>query len=235
MVRHIIENEVIPYTVYGGDWDPTTGEFPLTCDTGDIFHVSVSGTHAAIDFYAGDYIVCVTDTPDAGTFIGNWQHVSRTNPDEMSYKGVWDAASGALPGGGAAKAGHMYLVSGSGTVDSQAFALGDLVLAIVDNAPAATYAGNWQVIPVSGAAAATSIQDADGDTKVQVESSADEDVIRMDVAGVETMTVDASTGATLFADLKFNTTTTGPILVDNLGASWRLRVDSAGNLSTETV
>lgn len=37
----------------------------------------------------------------------------------------------------------------------------------------------------------TLIKDADNDTKVQVEESADEDIIRFDVAGVEKMTLDA--------------------------------------------
>ena len=36
----------------------------------------------------------------------------------------------------------------------------------------------------------TAIQDADGDTKVQVEESSDEDIIRFDTAGTERATID---------------------------------------------
>jgi len=49
------------------------------------------------------------------------------------------------------------------------------------------YAGAWKNL-ASGA----SIEDADGDTKVQVEESSDEDIIRFDVAGTERIKVDAT-------------------------------------------
>jgi len=39
---------------------------------------------------------------------------------------------------------------------------------------------------------ATTVQDADGDTKIQVEESSDEDKIRFDIAGTEEMVMDAS-------------------------------------------
>jgi len=39
----------------------------------------------------------------------------------------------------------------------------------------------------------TSVVDADGDTKVQVEESADEDIIRFDVGGTEAMVIDSTT------------------------------------------
>ncbi len=44
--------------------------------------------------------------------------------------------------------------------------------------------GAWTA-PSGGGGGGTTIQDADGDTKIQVEESADEDKIRMDVHGVE--------------------------------------------------
>lgn len=47
-----------------------------------------------------------------------------------------------------------------------------------------------QVIPANGPK--TEIMDADGDTKIQVEESADEDIVRIDTAGVERVTIDAS-------------------------------------------
>lgn len=48
---------------------------------------------------------------------------------------------------------------------------------------------NWFMLSSS---LITEISDADGDTKVQVEESADEDFIRFDVAGTEAMTIESS-------------------------------------------
>ena len=49
------------------------------------------------------------------------------------------------------------------------------------------YAGGW-----ANLASGTSIEDADGDTKIQVEESSDEDIIRMDIAGTEKVNVSAT-------------------------------------------
>ena len=48
------------------------------------------------------------------------------------------------------------------------------------------------------------LEDKDGDTKVQVEESEDEDFIRFDTAGVERMTIDSSGGVVINSSLKFN-------------------------------
>ena len=61
----------------------------------------------------------------------------------MVYKGDWDASSGSFPGGGSAQTGWFYYVSVAGTVNSIAFAVGDNIVATVDNASASTYANNW--------------------------------------------------------------------------------------------
>lgn len=58
-------------------------------------------------------------------------------------KGAWDASAGTFPGAGAAQAGWAYIVSVAGTVDGVQFSAGDRVLAIVDDAPVANYAGSW--------------------------------------------------------------------------------------------
>ena len=49
------------------------------------------------------------------------------------------------------------------------------------------YAGGW-----ANLASGTSIEDADGDTKIQVEESSDEDIIRMDIAGTEKINISAT-------------------------------------------
>ena len=61
----------------------------------------------------------------------------------MVYKGDWDASSGSFPGGGSAQTGWFYYVSVAGTVNSIAFAVGDNIIATVDNASTSTYANNW--------------------------------------------------------------------------------------------
>ncbi len=61
----------------------------------------------------------------------------------MVYQGNWDASSGSFPGGGSAQTGAFYTVSVSGTVDSISFAIGDRIIAIIDNASTSTYSGNW--------------------------------------------------------------------------------------------
>ena len=52
--------------------------------------------------------------------------------------------------------------------------------------------GNMSWVTVSGAGTPSYIADGDGDTKIQVEESSDEDKIRFDTAGVERMIIDAS-------------------------------------------
>ena len=49
------------------------------------------------------------------------------------------------------------------------------------------YAGGW-----ANLASGTSIEDADGDTKIQVEESSDEDIIRFDIAGTERAKIEAA-------------------------------------------
>jgi hypothetical protein len=61
----------------------------------------------------------------------------------MVYKGDWDASAGTFPGAGAAQIGWFYYVSVGGTVNGISFAIGDNIVAIVDNASTGTYAGNW--------------------------------------------------------------------------------------------
>lgn len=60
-----------------------------------------------------------------------------------------------------------------------------------------TDAGNTGWFPLAGAGVANSIWDADSDTGVQVEESADEDIIRFDVAGYEAMRIDPTLGEPL--------------------------------------
>ena len=59
----------------------------------------------------------------------------------------------------------------------------------------------------AGGGSATVLTDTDGDTKIQVEESADEDIIRFDIAGTEQMVLN-STGLTVAGNLTVNGTQT---------------------------
>lgn len=66
-------------------------------------------------------------------------------------QGTWDASSGSFPGGGSAQAGHSYIVSTSGTVDSIEFTSNDRIVALTDNASTSTYASNWHKLDYTDA------------------------------------------------------------------------------------
>ena len=59
-----------------------------------------------------------------------------------------------------------------------------------------------------GALSSDSITDADGDTKIQVEESSDEDIIRFDTGGTERMSIAADGTVTIVGNLTVNGTTT---------------------------
>jgi len=61
----------------------------------------------------------------------------------LSSQGNWDASSGVFPGAGAATVNQFWVANVAGTVDSQAFLVGDEIVATVANASTVTFAGNW--------------------------------------------------------------------------------------------
>ncbi|UCD55332.1 MAG: hypothetical protein JSV93_00610, partial [Candidatus Omnitrophota bacterium] len=75
----------------------------------------------------------------------------------------------------------------------------------------------------SGAVITTGISDADGDTKVQVEESADEDIIRFDTAGNQVASIDA-TGDAIFQTS--TDSTTGFQVLDADGGTPILNIDT---------
>lgn len=83
-------------------------------------------------------------------------------------KGVWDASAGTFPGSGTAQAGESWIVSVAGTVNSVAFAVGDRIIAITDNASTSTFAANWfkadytdQVLTVAGKTGTVTLDKSD--------------------------------------------------------------------------
>ena len=61
----------------------------------------------------------------------------------LSFQGAWDASGGSFPGSGASVKGQAWAATVAGTVGGIAFAVGDLVIALVNSASTSTYATNW--------------------------------------------------------------------------------------------
>jgi hypothetical protein len=130
--------------------------------------------------------------------------------NDLVFQGAWDASVGTFPGAGAAEAGWYYKVTVGGTVDSVVFDIGDTLFAEVDSASTITYAANWFKIDNSQADP-TLIRDTDGDTRIQVEETADEDIIRFDANGVG----DVVTVTSALATISLPLTVTGDVTASN--------------------
>jgi hypothetical protein len=78
-----------------------------------------------------------------------------------------------------------------------------------------------------GALSSDSVTDADGDTKIQVEESADEDIIRFDTAGTERMTISATGVVATVGDL-----TIGGSITDGATATTQTQSDASTKLAT---
>ena len=117
---------------------------------------------------------------------------------------------------------------GDGTDDNTLDSGETLVLKAGSNVTLAESGGVVTINSSGGSGTAGLVQDADGDTKIQVEESADEDIIRFDVAGTELMALDANELELKSTDLKITGSGTGSDLSttlkpDNLSStgSWR--------------
>jgi hypothetical protein len=70
-----------------------------------------------------------------------------------NLEGAWDASLGSFPVGSApvagTKKGDYWYVSVAGTVNSVAFNVGDVLVALVDAASTTTYSGNWISLEVN--------------------------------------------------------------------------------------
>lgn len=78
-----------------------------------------------------------------------------------NLEGAWDASGGSFPVGSSptagTKKGDYWYVSVAGTVNSVAFNVGDVLIALVDNASTSTYAANWISLEVNRDQATESI------------------------------------------------------------------------------
>lgn len=124
------------------------------------------GSQIAIGADQAGLEVFVVDEASRWRWSGSaWEEVAS---GALILRGTWDASSGSFPGGGAAQAGDVYIVSVGGTVDSVTFAVGDRIVAITDNASTTTFTGNWfkedytdQVLSVAGKTGAVTLDFSD--------------------------------------------------------------------------
>ena len=86
-----------------------------------------------------------------------------------------------------------------------------------------------------GALSSDSISDADGDTKIQVEESANENIIRFDTAGTERMTIAADGTVTITGDLTVSGGLVAPLQINaQTGTTYTFVLGDAGKLVTSS-
>ena len=84
---------------------------------------------------------------------GTW--AAPPQPTFGEYSGTFDASVGTFPGGAGTNNGDWFNTVVAGTVDGEPFAVGDLLIAIVNSPSNTTFAGNWTRVPNIGAADVT--------------------------------------------------------------------------------
>lgn len=118
---------------------------------GSIDHTAIANvganSHAAIDSHIGDTNIHFADAPaDANSYVRNnnaW--VLETVQSFGEYRGTFDASGGVFPT--TLNQGDWFNVTVAGTVDGQAFIVGDILVATVDSPSTTVFAGNWSVVP----------------------------------------------------------------------------------------
>lgn len=245
MPQHVIQSEAVKFSSFGGDWDASSGVFPTRTpltdpsgpapDLGDWFRVGTAGTTDGVEFRVGEYIVFKSEVAATGTFAGDWYKLSAQDFTAMSYKGAWAPSSAAFPSG--ALTGDIFKASDTALVDSVSFQTDDLIMALVDAPSTLTYTGNWQIIPTGGSTTKV-VQDGDADTGIVVEATPDDDIIAMRSIGVEVLRVhtdpalvDLQQGVEADRDIRWTSSSVGPVIESPNGTRWRFTIDDSGFLT----
>jgi len=178
----------------------------------------------------------------------------RYNSDDAQFEGYADGAWGAIAGGGGAVAPTLNTMTGDGSTATLTLS----ITPISENATFVTIDGVMQhkdtysisgttltfsAAPPNGSSVevatlgsttineATIVQDADSDTRIQVEESADEDIIRFDTAGTERMTVGANGDVAVNASARI---AQGALTSSSNSVAWDSRaIANAYHLTTE--
>lgn len=106
----------------------------------------VASSPAALDTLNELAAALGNDASFAATMTNALAGKAATN--HSHYKGGW-TPSGSFPGGGTALAGEIWRCSSGGTVDGITFVVGDMVMALVNNASTSTYSANWIHIDIT--------------------------------------------------------------------------------------
>jgi len=152
----------------------TTAQRP----TGQTGMLRFNNTDGQVEIYNGSGWsgVGTTESVTLDEFDGDGSTVAFSLSRTGSSASVWVSINGTVQ-----EVTNTYTVSGSTLTFNEAPATGDKIQ--VRN----FFSANTTNVSTS------IIQDADGDTKIQVEETADEDVIRFDIAGTEKASIAAST------------------------------------------
>ena len=197
----------IPFN--GADTNFTSSAFNTTADAGSLYHLLVADSSNTLqirklsnattadivpEYDEGDTIIAVIMFNSTSAALGSMQIQFLTTGKTENSLSVGYNDSG-------------YTEAGSLTGDSNGITMTGLYK--LDTLPTATVAANDKVIiqdtddsdkiktvttqaiaNLAGGGGGDSIEDADADTKIQVEESSDEDKIRFDTAGTERMIID---------------------------------------------
>lgn len=148
-----IPDPVITFGEYVGTFDASSGSFPVATNQGDWFNVTVAGTVDSQSFVIGDILVALIDAPSTTTFAGNWSIVPNISVDD-----------------------HTLLTNiGTNTHTQIDTHIADATLHFTQASISITES---QISDLQSYL--LEVADADGDTQIQVEETADEDIIRFD-------------------------------------------------------
>ncbi|GAA4218662.1 hypothetical protein GCM10022290_09590 [Sagittula marina] len=120
-------------TLLGVDGLGSVGRYPVDSLASS---ASVAALSASVDSISGDYATGTALTALQAEVDGLVAIQS-----DLTFIGGWDASDGVFPT--STTAGEYWITETAGTVDGVSFAVGDKVIATVEDASTTTFVGNW--------------------------------------------------------------------------------------------
>lgn len=150
------------------------GDASIHFTVGSIDHTAILNigvnTHAQLDTHLALSSVHFPDAPaDASSYVRNnnaW--VAETVAQFGEYSGPFDASIGTFPV--TTNQGDWFNCTVAGTVDGQAFIIGDILVAVIDNPSTVTFAANWSIIPHIGVADHFNLTNIGVNTHAQIDT-----------------------------------------------------------------